>query len=125
MGRRSLTARRRAPTADSDHRTRPGDAHGIASRLDRIIHEPIRLGILSSLAVNASLSFRELRDLLETTDGNLSIHARKLEEAAYIRCIKNFEGRVPRTQFRITPAGRRALEDYIQHMEALIRATRA
>jgi DNA-binding MarR family transcriptional regulator len=89
-----------------------------------VIHEPVRLGILSALAVNASLSFRELKDLLEATDGNLSIHARKLEDATYIRCTKGFEGRVPRTRFRITPSGRRALEDYIAHMEALIRATR-
>lgn len=123
MGRRSLSTRRK--NGDSVKGiSHPADVRGIASRLDRVIHEPVRLGILSALAVNPSLSFRELRDLLDTTDGNLSIHARKLEDASYIRCTKNFEGRVPRTQYKITPPGRRALEDYIQHMEALIRATR-
>lgn len=125
MARRSLSSRRRAPPDDGSKG--PGgtlEGHGIAASLDRVIHEPVRLGILSALAVNASLSFRELKDLLEATDGNLSIHARKLEDATYIRCTKGFEGRVPRTRFRITPSGRRALEDYIAHMEALIRATR-
>lgn len=100
------------------------EGHELASHLNRVIHEPVRLGILSALAANTSLSFRELKDLLDTTDGNLSIHARKLEEAAYVRCSKNFEGRIPRTKYRITATGRRALEEYIQHMEAIIRATR-
>jgi DNA-binding MarR family transcriptional regulator len=89
-----------------------------------VIHEPVRLGIVSALAVNASLSFRELKDLLNTTDGNLSVHARKLEEASYVSCSKHFEGRTPRTEFKITSAGRRALEDYLDHMDALIKATR-
>jgi DNA-binding HxlR family transcriptional regulator len=92
--------------------------------IDRLIHEPIRLGIVSALAVNAAMTFNELKDLLKTTDGNLSVHARKLEEAQYIACEKYFEGRVPRTEYRLTPAGRRALETYLDHMEALIRATR-
>jgi DNA-binding MarR family transcriptional regulator len=92
--------------------------------LDRLIHERLRLGILSALAVNASLSFGDLKKLMQTTDGNLSVHARKLEEASYITCTKSFEGRVPKTEYSITAAGRRALERYLDHMEALIRATR-
>ena len=92
--------------------------------LDRLIHERMRLAIVSALAVNDSLSFNELKRLLETTDGNLSVHARKLEEAGYIVCTKTFEGRVPRTDYRLSEAGRRALERYLSHMEALIRATR-
>ena len=92
--------------------------------LDRLIHERLRLGILSALAVNESLTFNDLKKLMQTTDGNLSVHARKLEEAAYIGCAKSFEGRVPKTEYTITPGGRRALERYLDHMEALIRATR-
>ena len=92
--------------------------------LDRTIHERIRLGIISALAINESLSFNDLRRLLKTTDGNLSVHARKLEEARYIVCSKFFEGRIPRTEYRLTPAGRRALENYIEQMEELIRRTR-
>ncbi len=92
--------------------------------LDRLIYEPIRLRIVSALAVNPSLTFNELKKLLETTDGNLSVHARKLEEAKYIDCVKSFEGRMPKTEYRLTGAGRRALERYLDHMEALIRATR-
>jgi DNA-binding HxlR family transcriptional regulator len=93
-------------------------------QLDRLIHDRIRLGILGALAVNSSLSFGELKAMLETSDGNLSVHARKLEEARFIACKKSFEGRIPRTEFRITDAGRKALESYLGHMEALIRATR-
>jgi DNA-binding MarR family transcriptional regulator len=92
--------------------------------LDRLIHERLRLGILSALAVNDSLTFNDLKQLLQTTDGNLSVHARKLEEAGYIACTKSFEGRVPKTEYTITASGRRALERYLDHMEALIRATR-
>lgn len=95
-----------------------------AAELDRIIHERIRLGIVSALAVNDALSFNELKALMKTTDGNLSVHARKLEEAQYVVCRKSFDGRVPRTEYRLTVAGRRALERYLEHMEALIRATR-
>jgi len=92
--------------------------------LDRLIHERIRLGILSALAATDSLSFNDLKKLLDTTDGNLSVHARKLEEANYIACTKSFENRVPKTEYSITPAGRRAFERYLDHMEALIRAAR-
>ena len=92
--------------------------------LDRLIYEPIRLRIVSALAVNPSLTFNELKKLLDTTDGNLSVHARKLEEAAYIVCSKSFEGRMPKTQYRLTDQGRRALEKYLNHMEALIQAIR-
>ena len=92
--------------------------------LDRLIHERLRLGIVSALAANDSLSFSDLKKLMKTTDGNLSVHARKLEEADYITCTKSFEGRMPRTEYRLTAVGRRALERYLDHMEALIRATR-
>jgi len=92
--------------------------------IDRLIHERLRLGIVSALAVNDSLSFSDLKKLMKTTDGNLSVHARKLEEAEYITCTKSFEGRMPKTEYRRTATGRRALERYLDHMEALIRATR-
>jgi DNA-binding HxlR family transcriptional regulator len=92
--------------------------------LDRLIHERIRLGIVSALATNESLTFNDLKRILKTTDGNLSVHARKLEEAQYISCIKFFEGRVPRTEYRITAAGRRSLAQYLDQMEEWIRATR-
>jgi DNA-binding MarR family transcriptional regulator len=95
-----------------------------APKLDRLIHERLRLGILSALSVNQSLTFNELKKLLDTTDGNLSVHARKLEEAAYVACTKSFEGRVPRTEYRLTASGRKALERYLDHMEALIHAMR-
>ena len=92
--------------------------------LDRLIHERIRLGIVSALATNESLSFNDLKRILKTTDGNLSVHARKLEEAQYVACTKFFEGRVPRTQYRLTTAGRRALSHYLDQMEEWIRVTR-
>jgi DNA-binding HxlR family transcriptional regulator len=95
-----------------------------ALALDRLIHERMRLGIVSALAVNDSLTFNDLKRVMHTTDGNLSVHARKLEDAKYITCTKSFEGRVPRTEYKLTAAGRRALERYLDHMEALIRATR-
>lgn len=103
-------------------RNRP--AEEAARSLDRIIHERTRLGIISALAVNATLSFNELKKLVGATDGNLSVHARKLEDAGYIACTKSFAGRLPKTEFRLTTPGRRALEHYLDHMEALIRATR-
>lgn len=103
-------------------RNRP--AEEAARALDRIIHERTRLGIISALAVNATLSFNELKKLVGATDGNLSVHARKLEDAGYIACTKSFAGRLPKTEFRLTTPGRRALEHYLDHMEALIRATR-
>ena len=92
--------------------------------LDRLIHERLRLGIISALAVNERLTFNDLKRLLQTTDGNLSVHARKLEDAQYVACEKMFEGRVPRTEYRLTAAGRRALEKYLAHMESIIRAVR-
>ena len=98
------------------------DASPIA--LDRLIHERLRLGIVSALAVHETLTFNDLKKLMKTSDGNLSVHARKLEEAEYIACTKSFEGRMPRTEYRLTALGRRALERYLDHMEALIRATR-
>jgi DNA-binding HxlR family transcriptional regulator len=95
-----------------------------SAELDRLIHERMRLGIVSALAVNDTLSFNELKDLLHASDGNLSVHARKLEEAQYVSCRKYFDGRTPRTEYRLTASGRRALERYLDHMEALIRSTR-
>ncbi|MHB8411241.1 MAG: winged helix-turn-helix domain-containing protein [Candidatus Acidiferrales bacterium] len=95
-----------------------------ARALDRLIHERTRLGIISALAVNATLSFNELKKLVGASDGNLSVHARKLEDAGYIACTKSFAGRLPKTEYRLTVSGRRALEHYLDHMEALIRATR-
>ena len=99
-------------------------AEATPAKLDRLIHERLRLGILSALAANESLTFNELKKLLKTTDGNLSVHARKLEDAHYVSCTKSFEGRLPKTAYRLTAAGRRALERYLDHMEALIQAMR-
>jgi DNA-binding transcriptional ArsR family regulator len=117
---------------DPDRSERPDALRGVKGGaaahapldLDRLIHERMRLAIVSALAVNDSLTFNELKRLLETTDGNLSVHARKLEEAGYVECTKSFEGRVPKTEYRLSGAGRRALERYLEHMEALIRSTR-
>jgi len=109
----------RSLDSEASPRAEPG-----ALSLDRLIHERMRLGIVSALAVNDTLTFNDLKRLMNTTDGNLSVHARKLEDAAYITCTKSFEGRVPRTEYRLTASGRRALERYLDHMEALIRATR-
>jgi DNA-binding MarR family transcriptional regulator len=107
-------------------RTSPGtrQPESTATNLDRLIHERTRLAIISALAVNTSLTFSELKELLGASDGNLSVHARKLEDAGYIACTKSFAGRVPKTEYRLTTAGRRALEKYLNHMEALIQATR-
>ena len=122
MARQS--AARKAEGAERDvARARAGVAPR-TGELDRLIHERVRLGIVSALAVNDSLSFNELKALLKTTDGNLSVHARKLEDASYVTCTKSFEGRIPKTEYRLTGAGRRALEQYLDHMEALIRVTR-
>ncbi len=117
-------ARGEAPTARLERRSGGRAAARVSAGLDRLIHERLRLGIVSALAVNDSLSFNELKALMRATDGNLSVHARKLEEAGYVACAKTFSGRVPRTEYRLTPAGRRALERYLDHMEALIRVTR-
>ena len=95
-----------------------------ATNLDRLIHERTRLAIVSALAVNESLTFNELKQLLRASDGNLSVHARKLEDAGYLGCKKSFDGRMPKTEYALTAAGRRALEKYLDHMEALIRVTR-
>lgn len=122
-GAAAPSARRQAPAAARQ----PAPARSAQPRalnLDRLIHERLRLGIVSALAVNERLSFTDLKRLLDTTDGNLSVHARKLEEAQYIACDKSFDGRVPRTEYRLTAAGRRALEKYLVHMEALIKAVR-
>jgi DNA-binding transcriptional ArsR family regulator len=102
-----------------------GAAPRASLELDRLIHERVRLAIVSALAVNETLTFNELKRLLGTTDGNLSVHARRLEEAGYIDCAKSFEGRVPKTEFRLSGTGRAALERYLAHMEGLIRSTRA
>ena len=96
----------------------------VVPALDRAIHEPIRLGIISALAVNASLSFNELRHRLDTTDGNVSVHARKLEDAGYLSCHKGFEGRVPHTEYKLTATGRKAMERYFAQMTAIIEAAR-
>jgi DNA-binding transcriptional ArsR family regulator len=114
----------RRGTTQSDQAQMRGAAESAAD-LDRLIHERIRLAIVSALAVNESLTFNDLKVLLNTTDGNLSVHARKLEEAEYVTCNKFFDGRTPRTEYRLTAAGRRALERYLNHMETLIRATRS
>ena len=117
LGRRADTARRRSESPA------PASANPLPD-LDPLIHERLRLGIVSALAVTDSLSFPELRGLLGTTDGNLSVHARRLEEAGYVRCTKSFDGRVPRTDFDLTDRGRLALEGYLAAMEGLIARTR-
>jgi len=99
-------------------------SHQTPLELDRLIHERLRLGIVSALAVTDRISFNDLKRLLRTTDGNLSVHARKLEDAQYITCDKTFDGRVPKTEYRLTPAGRKALDKYLAHMEAIIKAVR-
>lgn len=122
---KSSTARQERSTREETPEVRSAASpKPVSTNLDRLIHERIRLGIVSALAVNRSLTFNELKALLKTTDGNLSVHARKLEEADYILCTKSFAGRLPKTEYRLTAAGRRALEHYLDHMEALIRATR-
>jgi DNA-binding HxlR family transcriptional regulator len=130
VGKRSnLAEDRRRGGAGKDAPPAPkverGRAEAQAADLDRLIHERQRLGIVSALAVNESLTFNELKTLMQTTDGNLSVHARKLEDAGYVSCKKSFEGRVPRTEYTLTAPGRRALERYLEHMEAIIKATRA
>jgi DNA-binding HxlR family transcriptional regulator len=125
VAKANVVSRRSEAKASQTVRLRAVAAAGSAPpALDRLIHERIRLGIVSALAVNEKLSFNELKRLLKTTDGNLSVHARKLEEAEYIVCTKYFDGRVPKTEYRLTPLGREALERYLSHMEALIRAMR-
>jgi len=128
VGKQSAYEKSRAagtPADSPDLRPIPGGT--VVSRLpelDRLIHERMRLGILSALAVNDALSFHDLKRLLNTTDGNLSVHARKLEEAGYVACKKSFDGRMPRTEFNLTDSGRQAFRRYLDHMEALIQATK-
>ncbi len=119
MAKKSAAARPAAPLREVR-----GEGFAAAPALDRVIHERLRLGIVSALAVNDRVSFNDLKAMLKTTDGNLSVHARKLESAGYIECIKSFEGRLPRTEYKLTRAGRHALEKYIAHMESLIDAVR-
>ena len=121
---RALAQHRKHPQAAPAARERATAHPLVLPELDRLIHERIRLGIVSALATNASLSFNDLKRVLKTTDGNLSVHARKLEEAEYISCTKYFEGRVPRTDYRLTASGRRALAQYLDQMEQWIRVTR-
>lgn len=124
---RSITQHGKPRDAKSRSSARSAQALRAAEKapeLDGLIHERMRLGIVSALAANESLTFSELKELLKTTDGNVSVHARKLEEAEYVSCSKSFEGRMPKTEYRLTDKGRRALEKYLNHMEALIRAAR-
>jgi len=115
---------RKQDTAASALRDVRGKEKSAAPNLDRLIHERLRLGIISALAANESLTFSNLKSLMNTTDGNLSVHARKLEEAGYIACAKYFEGRLPKTEYKLTATGRRALENYLSHMETLIQQMR-
>ena len=129
---RHSAAKQRGETPRADASAALRSVEGLGARLhdegalalDRLIHERMRLGIVSALAVNDTLTFNDLKRLMQTTDGNLSVHARKLEDAKYVTCTKSFAGRVPRSEYRLTASGRRALERYLDHMEALIRATR-
>ena len=121
---KTSAAKKREPAA-TDLKSVAGDkARHPAPNLDRMIHERMRLGIISALAANESLTFNDLKSLMNTTDGNLSVHARKLEEGGYVACTKSFEGRLPKTEYKITAAGRRALENYLSHMETIIRQMR-
>ena len=123
MARTGSAQKNREPRASAKA---PAVKRGAASAVElaRVIHERIRLGIVSALAVNDTMTFNDLKALLSATDGNLSVHARRLEEAGYVACTKSFDGRIPRTEYRLTPAGREGLSRYLRHMEALIRATR-
>ncbi len=126
MARQATARKSDAGSVKSEVRSTRAEAAKKQSplELDRLIHERLRLGIVSALAVNDRLTFNDLKALLQTTDGNLSVHARKLEDAEYLTCEKSFDGRVPRTEYRLTAAGRRALEKYLVHMEAIIKAVR-
>ena len=124
MAKQSTAKQERKQDSDVNPRATTAKPKSAAPNLDRLIHERLRLGIISALAANESLTFSELKSLMNTTDGNLSVHARKLEEAGYISCSKYFEGRLPKTEYKLTPAGRSALENYISHMESLIKQMR-
>ncbi len=129
MARQSSALRDDSPLGESASpithaKPKASSSQKTVSDLDRVIHERIRLGVVSALAVNPALTFSELKKFLAVTDGNLSVHTRKLEDAGYVECQKTFEGRIPRTEYRLTDAGRGALEKYLSHMESLIHATR-
>ena len=111
------------PARRMAQRSTPPVATPTPAEIDQLIHERVRLGIVSALAANESLTFNELKRLLNTSDGNLSVHARKLEDGRYVVCKKGYDGRVPRSEYRLTPTGRRALEKYLEHLEAIVRAT--
>lgn len=119
VAKRALSAKDDAPAARRLKAVTGGAGAPLA--LDRVIHERVRLAIVSALAVHEMLSFNDLKQLLDVSDGNLSVHARKLEEAEYLACKKSFDGRIPRTEYRLTAAGKKALERYLSHMEALIK----
>ena len=123
------TAKKEIPTKQESTASGPRDTgttrRSAAPHLDRLIHERLRLGIISALAANQSLTFSDLKSLMNTTDGNLSVHARKLEEAGYIACTKYFDGRLPKTEYKLTAEGRKALESYLNHMESLIKQMRS
>lgn len=124
MGKRNEQAARARPKPPREEETALTAVDGDTSipiALDRVIHERLRLAIVSALAVHESLTFNDLKTMLDATDGNISVHARKLEDAGYVACSKGYDGRVPRTEYRLTPSGRRALERYLSHMEALIK----
>jgi len=118
------TQKKRETAASSLQDVRAAKGKHSAPALDRLIHERMRLGIVSALAANESLTFNDLKNLMDTTDGNLSVHARKLEDGGYIACTKSFEGRLPKTEYKLTAAGKRALESYLSHMETLIQQMR-
>ena len=120
--KQTATQKREASAPRAAARSARGAA--AAPALDRLIHERLRLGIVSALAANESLTFNDLKGLVNTTDGNLSVHARKLEDAGYVTCSKSFDGRLPKTEYQLTTAGRRALENYLNHMETLIQQMR-
>lgn len=124
MAKQSALKSTRRQSAAAPRPLRAAKGSAAAPALDRLIHERLRLGIVSALAANESLTFNDLKNLVNTTDGNLSVHARKLEEAGYITCTKSFAGRLPKTEYKLTTAGRRALESYLNHMESLIQQMR-
>ena len=124
MAKQSTAKQTRQDASTPAARAQSAKQKSAAPNLDRVIHERLRLGIVSALAANESLTFNDLKNLMETTDGNLSVHARKLEEAGYISCSKFFEGRLPKTEYKLTAAGRTALENYVSHMESLIKQMR-
>jgi DNA-binding HxlR family transcriptional regulator len=120
---KNISSKKRETTSPNTSET-PARVRSSPATLDRLIHERMRLGIVSALAANESLTFNDLKALMNTTDGNLSVHARKLEDGGYLTCTKTFEGRLPKTEYKLTAAGKRALENYLSHMEALIHQMR-